>query len=57
MNTNHNLKRGNYVQPLIQKIVLDNAISLQLESNPPTLPNEVRNTLPTTEQFSNNPLI
>lgn len=56
METNHIFKRA-YLMPEIQQIMLDKDISLQLESNPPTLPNEVRNNLPNSDYFNNNPAV
>ena len=45
--------RGKYLTPTISRIVLDNEISLQLESDPPVLPNEGRVIAP--EYFNNDP--
>jgi len=47
-------KRASYIQPVVKKIVLDNEISLALESSPPFGPGESSNKVP--EYFNNNPL-
>ena len=47
-------KRASYIQPIVKKIVLDNEISLALESSPPFGPSESSNKAP--EYFNNNPL-
>ena len=45
--------RGKYFTPTISRIILDNEISLQLESDPPVLPNEGRVIAP--EYFNSDP--
>jgi hypothetical protein len=55
MNTQNKIsKRAGYIQPVVKKIVLDNEISLALESSPPFGPGESSNKVP--EYFNNNPL-
>lgn len=44
-----------YTSPRIELIVLDNEISLALESSPPLGPGEVHN-VKSPENFNNNPL-
>jgi hypothetical protein len=44
-----------YTAPIIELVLLDNEISLALESNPPLGPEETSNSL-APELFNNNPL-
>lgn len=47
MNTNNKItKKRNYLPPIVDKIILDNEISLALESSPPDGPGEVYNNAP-----------
>ena len=48
-----NIEKRVYTTPLIEKIKLDNEISLALESTPPAAPGEVMNKTP--EYFNNDP--
>lgn len=50
---NTTITKRKYTAPFIGSIELDNAISLQLESEPSIGPNE---TINTPEYFNNNPL-
>lgn len=56
MNANHNMKKCPYTQPEIQKIELDNDISLQLQSSPPIGPNELSQSLYNSDFFNTNPI-
>jgi len=50
---NVNTRKRRYELPTINKIILDNSISLALESAPPAGPGEVLNSVPT--YINNNP--
>jgi hypothetical protein len=52
MNTENKNKRE-YSAPLIDRVLLDNEISLALESAPPAGPGESMNSMP--EYFNNDP--
>jgi hypothetical protein len=49
-----NKKNRNYIAPVIERVELDNEISLTLDSTPPTF--ETSNKKSTPEYFNNNPL-
>ena len=54
MKTNHiKTEKQSYSSPAIEKIKLDNEISLVLESSPPLGPNETAQNAP--EYFNNDP--
>ncbi len=54
MNTkNKSTEKRNYSTPLIERVILDNEISLQLESTPPPAPGE--GYLKTPEYINNDP--
>ncbi|MEI8273463.1 MAG: hypothetical protein WCG08_12640 [Paludibacter sp.] len=51
--TNKSTEKRNYSTPLIERVILDNEISLQLESTPPPAPGETH--LQTPEYLNNDP--
>ena len=50
-----NIKKRNYVAPVIEQIKLDNEISLALESTPPVGPGEPGYSGKVYEYFNNDP--
>lgn len=57
MKKNIDSKKRLYNEPNIQLIVLDNVISLQLESDPPALPNELTYIHKKLDCFNDNPTL
>jgi hypothetical protein len=51
--SNENIQKREYCLPQIQRIILDNEISLALESNPPVVPGEEISKIP--DYFNNDP--
>lgn len=54
--TYDNISKRIYSQPTVERILLDNEISLALESNPPFGPNESKNNL-SPEYFNSDPFV